>query len=133
MNTTNAAAADAVRTAIQNLHGQKDNKRPNKQTGEDYQDEHKRQPREVDCLTVEEEQKLLGYYCLQTMRFADFINLPSSVKVTKIPSKCSGLPRLILPAGYRRAVYEALLRLEFTHDLSSQRNHAYGRLLGDED
>ena len=86
-NTTNAAAADAVRTAILNLHAQRDTKRSNKETGEDGQGDIQRHPKEVDCLTVEEEQKLLGYYCLQTMRFADFINLPSSVKVIGIHSQ----------------------------------------------
>lgn len=38
-------------------------------------------PREIDCLTVDEEQKLVGYYCIRTMEFADFCEFPTNVKV----------------------------------------------------
>lgn len=36
---------------------------------------------EVDCLTVEEEQKLVGFYCIKAMEFADFCDFPTNVKV----------------------------------------------------
>lgn len=39
-------------------------------------------PEVVDCLTVEEEQKLVGYYCIQAIKLADFCDFPSNVKVT---------------------------------------------------
>ena len=35
----------------------------------------------VDCLTVEEEQRLVGYYCAQAMDFSDFCGFPTAVKV----------------------------------------------------
>lgn len=35
----------------------------------------------VDCLTVEEEQKLVGFYCVQAMDFADFCEFPTNIKV----------------------------------------------------
>ena len=38
---------------------------------------------EVDCLTVEEEQRLVSYYCMQAMEFADFCGFPTAVKVEK--------------------------------------------------
>lgn len=37
--------------------------------------------KEVDCLTVEEEQKLVGFYCVKAMQFADFCEFPTNVKV----------------------------------------------------
>lgn len=37
--------------------------------------------KEIECLTVEEEQKLIGYYCVKAMGLADFCNLPTNVKV----------------------------------------------------
>ena len=37
--------------------------------------------KEVDCLTVEEELKLVGFYCVKTMQFADFCEFPTNVKV----------------------------------------------------
>lgn len=36
---------------------------------------------EVECLTVEEEQKLVGFYCIKAMEFADFCEFPTNVKV----------------------------------------------------
>lgn len=36
---------------------------------------------EVECLTVEEEQKLVGFYCIKAMEFADFCDFPTNVKV----------------------------------------------------
>lgn len=37
--------------------------------------------KKVDCLTVEEEQKLVGFYCVKAMQFADFCEFPTNVKV----------------------------------------------------
>lgn len=68
-STTNALAADGVRRAIHSLDMRKDS------VGVEDPS------REVDCLTVEEEQKLVWYYCTKTVDFADFCNLPTHVKV----------------------------------------------------
>ena len=77
-STTNASAADGVRAAIQSqrasqatsdtAHDEKNSKRPDP-------------TKEVDCLTVEEEQKLVGFYCVKAMQFADFCEFPTNVKV----------------------------------------------------
>ena len=37
---------------------------------------------QVNCLTVEEEQKLVGFYCVKAMEFADFCEFPTNVKVS---------------------------------------------------
>ena len=75
-STTNATAAEGVRAAIKNLRSQKAKSKPHSQ-----QDG---APADVDCLTVEEEQKLVGYYSLKTMQFADFSNFPTGVKVISV-------------------------------------------------
>ena len=35
----------------------------------------------VDCLSVEEEKKLVEYYCSRAMELADFCDFPTNVKV----------------------------------------------------
>ena len=79
-STTNASAAAGVRAAIQSqrasqatsdtAHDEKSSKRPDP-------------TKEVDCLTVEEEQKLVGFYCVKAMQFADFCEFPTNVKVVR--------------------------------------------------
>ena len=79
-STTNASAAEGVRAAIQSqragqatsdtAHDEKSSKRPDP-------------TKEVDCLTVEEEQKLVGFYCVKAMQFADFCEFPTNVKVVR--------------------------------------------------
>lgn len=74
--TTNTRAVARVRAAIQRAREEKKDY--------DKQADHNRlQPRtdEVDCLTVEEEQKLVGFYCVKAMQFADFCEFPTNVKV----------------------------------------------------
>lgn len=74
-STTNALAADGVKAAVKS-------KRAEVEQGSD--DGRPRTPAaafEVDCLTVEEEQRLVGYYCLQTMDFAAFCEFPTNVMV----------------------------------------------------
>ncbi|MCJ1435761.1 hypothetical protein MMC27_005136 [Xylographa pallens] len=39
---------------------------------------------QVNCLTVEEEQKLVGFYCVKAMEFADFCEFPTNVKATAV-------------------------------------------------
>ena len=74
-STTNASAAAAVRAAIKSQHAvRKTGKNGSNDSEPDV-------PREVDCLTVEEEQKLVGFYCIKLMQFADFCEFPTNVKV----------------------------------------------------
>ena len=77
-STTNASAADGVRAAIHNqLTGQAGSVTTNKGSTDKTSDPAK----EVDCLTVEEEQRLVGFYCVKAMQFADFCEFPTNVKV----------------------------------------------------
>lgn len=64
-STTNALAAEGVRTATTSL------KSSNTSNGG---------PIDVDCLTVEEEQKLVAFYCVKALQFSDFCGFPTNVK-----------------------------------------------------
>ena len=66
---TNSQAAARVRDAIHRANQTKEGG-----PGKD----------EVDCLTMEEEQKLVAYYCRQAMQFSDFCGFPTNVKVRQL-------------------------------------------------
>ncbi len=77
---TNALAAEGVRAAIRNSHSSR--AQTNSSEGDDSGiDGQANQLPEIDCLSVEEEQKLVGYYCIQAIKLADFCNFPTNVKV----------------------------------------------------
>jgi cyclin H len=80
---TNALAAEGVRAAIRNLHSSRAqaNSSDGDDSGIDGQANHLP---EIDYLSVEEEQKLVGYYCIQAIKLADFCNFPTNVKVIPI-------------------------------------------------
>ena len=83
--TTNAAAADGVKAAIRALdaskatHAEDEGEAISAAQGSE-------ETREVDCLTVEEEQKLVEYYCTMAIKFADFCEFPTNVKARTLPS-----------------------------------------------
>ncbi|RKF79546.1 Cyclin CCL1 [Golovinomyces cichoracearum] len=78
--TTNKTAADRVREAVRRAREARnsltDSKKTSKQPGNVVSDE------EFDFLTVEEELKLLVFYCRQTIQLGDHLGLPSDVKVS---------------------------------------------------
>ena len=77
-SATNASAADGVRAAIRSQRtAQGRTETAKKEDNGEAPDAVK----EVDCLTVEEEQKLVGFYCVKAMQFADFCEFPTNVKV----------------------------------------------------
>lgn len=84
-SSTNALAADGVNSAIQSLDASKaatedaQNEKEGNAAAEDID-----AAREVDCLTVEEEQKLVGFYCLKTIGLADFCEFPTNVKSSAV-------------------------------------------------
>lgn len=84
---TNALAAQGVRAAIRSLPSARaltDTQADESRTGSPAN-----HPAVIDCLSVEEEQKLVGYYCIQAIKLADFCDFPTNVKV-------------ILVTGYRQ-------------------------------
>ncbi|KAL8829737.1 MAG: hypothetical protein Q9191_001847 [Dirinaria sp. TL-2023a] len=84
-STTNALAADGVNAAIQSLDASKaaaEDAHNGTEEKADAQDTDA--VRKVDCLTVEEEQKLVGFYCLKTIGLADFCEFPTNVKASAV-------------------------------------------------
>lgn len=89
-STTNSLAAEGVRTAIRTAadSSKAAAKADTNEINSDGLDspllpsaQAPRAPQQVDCLTVGEEQKLVGFYCLKAMEFADFCDFPTNVKV----------------------------------------------------
>ena len=85
-STTNELAVEGVKSAIKSQRAEA--------RGEGVEDGERAKARsaspEIDCLTVEEEQRLVGYYCLKTMEFANFCDFPTNVMVlhsSKLRSK----------------------------------------------
>lgn len=70
-STTNRIAVDRVREANRRVADKADNGRSANKNLEE----------EVDCLTVEEELKLLVSYCRQTIQLGDHLKLPTDVTV----------------------------------------------------
>jgi len=87
-SSTNSSAADRVRAAIQRA---KESRSPSnaasadvseaEQNGNNTKNGVKFPEKEVECLTVDEELKIVGYYCLQAMNFANHMKFPTEVKV----------------------------------------------------
>ena len=82
--TTNSLAATRVKDAIRRL-------RTKDGTEDDMEEDgppKNRNQRDVNCLTVEEELKLVSFYCVTAMEFAKFIAFPTNVMVCKGCLRC---------------------------------------------
>ena len=73
-STTNSIAASHVKDAIARHHAKAQNTESDPANGASP-------AVEVDCLTVDEELKLVLYYCGMTLELADFCDFPTHVKV----------------------------------------------------
>ncbi len=85
-SSTNSLAAEGVRTAIHSVNLRKAKADNTEENSDAPGPKLESTPPEVDCLTVKEEQKLVGFYCIRAMEFADFCDFPTNVKVRG----CSG-------------------------------------------
>lgn len=81
---TNALAAEGVRAAIRSLSLAR--AVANTQADDSRKELLANHSEAVDCLSVEEEQKLMGYYCIQAIKLADFCDFPTNVKVMTVAS-----------------------------------------------
>lgn len=77
-STTNQIAADRVREAVRRVREARIT--PPAENGGTVQEA------EVDCLTVEEELKLVAFYCRQTLQLGDHLKVPTDVKVYHFPT-----------------------------------------------
>ncbi|RKF63654.1 Cyclin CCL1 [Erysiphe neolycopersici] len=76
---TNKTAADRVRDAFRRARAAQNPAGETEETAVTLKKE-----QDVEYLTVEEELKLLAFYCRQTLQLGDHLNLPSDVKATTI-------------------------------------------------
>ncbi|KAI1007319.1 hypothetical protein K3495_g900 [Podosphaera aphanis] len=83
-STTNQIAADRVREAVRRVREAQNTatKFGDAETGS--ADVTPVPEGEVECLTVDEELKLVAFYCRQTIQLGDHLGLPTDVKATAI-------------------------------------------------
>ncbi len=81
-STTNQTAADRVREAVRRLRGARAPSSADTSEVENGRSVSAIPTEgEVDCLTVEEELKLVAFYCRQTIQLGDHLKVPTDVKV----------------------------------------------------
>ncbi|KAL2074606.1 hypothetical protein VTL71DRAFT_8384 [Oculimacula yallundae] len=82
-STTNQIAADRVREAVRRVREARNN--ASSADTSEAENGHGQVPEgEVDCLTVEEELKLVAFYCRQTIQLGDHLKVPTDVKATAV-------------------------------------------------
>jgi cyclin H len=79
--TTNLNAANRVRAAVQRLREVRAASSAETSETENGRATSALPEGEVDCLTVEEELKLVAFYCRQTIQLGDHLRVPTDVKV----------------------------------------------------
>jgi cyclin H len=90
--TTNRVAAERVKAAIQRARASRatstsgDTSEP-EQNGASSRAASIDPNGEVNCLTVEEELKLVAFYCRQTLQLGDHLKVPTDVKVSLLQPK----------------------------------------------
>ncbi|KAM3077329.1 hypothetical protein ACMFMG_006678 [Clarireedia jacksonii] len=83
--TTNSNAATQVREAVRRAREAHALSSNDNSEGENSRSASAALPEgEVDCLTVDEELKLLDFYCRQTLQLGDYLEVPLDVKATAI-------------------------------------------------
>jgi len=80
-STTNRTAADRVREAVRRVREARALSSADTSEAENGRSASAIPEGEVDCLTVEEELKLVEFYCRQTLQLGDHLKVPTDVKV----------------------------------------------------
>lgn len=87
-STTNKVAAERVKEAVQRARATRaasasasGEASEAEQTGASSRAASMAPEGEINCLTVEEELKLVAFYCRQTLQLGDHLKVPTDVKV----------------------------------------------------
>jgi cyclin H len=80
-STTNRTAADRVREAVRRVRETRALSSADTSEAENGRSTSAMPEGEVDCLTVDEELKLVAFYCRQTLQLGDHLKVPTDVKV----------------------------------------------------
>ena len=83
---TNLNAANRVRAAVQRLREARAASSTETSEAENGRATSAVPEGEVDCLTVDEELKLVAFYCRQTIQLGDHLKVPTDVKVSAFSS-----------------------------------------------
>lgn len=117
-STTNRIAADRVREAVRRV---RDNRVTSSGDTSEAENGAGIPEGEVDCLTVDEELKLVVFYCRQTIQLGDHLKVPTDVKVPSFPTL--GVWALTMGLqGYGSTVHQTFLHHQLPHDLPSYRH-----------
>ena len=81
---TNNVAAQRVQAAVARIRSQRALSSADTSEAENGRSTSALPDGEVECLTAEEELRLLWYYCGRTLAMGDHLNLPTDVKVGHI-------------------------------------------------
>ncbi|KAH9222755.1 cyclin-like protein [Leptodontidium sp. 2 PMI_412] len=82
--STNQIAAARVREAVRRVREARNVSSADTSEGENGRSASAIPEGEVDCLTVEEELKLVAFYCRQTIQLGDHLGVPTDVKATAV-------------------------------------------------
>jgi cyclin H len=82
-STTNQIAAERVREAVRRVREARIPFSADTIEAENGQPAGIVPVEELECLTVEEELKLVAFFCRQTMQLADHLKVPTDVKVCR--------------------------------------------------
>lgn len=117
-STTNRIAAERVREAVRRLREARALSSADTSEVENGQSTSAIPEGEVDCLTVDEELKLVAFYCRQTIQLGDHLKVPTEVKVWVYFSRQEGNGTDGRGTGYGDTVHQTFLHHEFADDLS---------------
>jgi cyclin H len=84
---TNLNAANRVRAAVQRLREARAASSAETSEAENGKPSSALPEGEVDCLTVEEELKLVVFYCRQTIQLGTHLDVPTDVKVRSLSTE----------------------------------------------
>lgn len=103
-SATNGLATEDVKAAIRSLHCSKASTLSTQMDDNISDANSKVDPSSgVDCLTVEEEQKLIGFYCTRALKFGKFCDFPTNVQVDEL-DQTQGY-RMSLTVSSRRQLF----------------------------
>jgi hypothetical protein len=120
-STTNRIAADRVREAVRRVREARALSSADTSEAENGRSASAIPEGEVDCLTVDEELKLVAFYCRQTLSLGDHLKVPTDVKVWSLLVREEVMKLILKSTGYGDTVHQAVLHQELAHDLPPHR------------
>lgn len=118
-STTNRIAADRVREAVRRVREARALSSADTSEAENGRSSSAIPEGEIDCLTVDEELKLVAFFCRQTLQFGDHLKVPTDVKVWDFLATEEGNRADRERTGHGDTVHQTLLHNKLGYDLPS--------------